>query len=57
MLKMKNKINLKILLLLIIISYIVINIFWNDSYKVENFFRIIAAITIFLMIKEGLRKT
>lgn len=51
---MSKKKYLRVLLLLIIISYTVINIFWKDAYKVENFFRIIAALNIIFMIKEGL---
>ena len=45
---------LKVIFLFIIISYIIVNIFWEDSYKVETFFRIIAAINLIFIIKERL---
>lgn len=49
---MEEKKYLKITFLLIIISYILVNLFWKDAYKVENFFRIIAAINLILIIIE-----
>ncbi|WP_321378834.1 hypothetical protein [Trichococcus shcherbakoviae] len=45
---------LKVIFLVIIVSYIIVNIFWEDSYKVETFFRIIAAINLIFIIKERL---
>lgn len=51
MIKMKY---LKVIFLFIIISYIIVNIFWKDAYKVETFFRIAAAINLIFIIKERL---
>jgi len=45
---------LKVVFLFIIVSYIIVNIFWEDSYKVETFFIIIAAINLIFIIKERL---
>ena len=45
---------LKVIFLVIIVSYIIVNIFWEDSYKVETFFRIITAINLIFIIKERL---
>lgn len=40
---------LKVIFLFIIVSYIIVNIFWEDSYKVETFFTIVAAINLFFI--------
>lgn len=51
---MTKKKYLKVIFLFILVSYIIVNIFWEDSYKVETFFRIIAAINLINIIKESL---
>ena len=51
MIKMKY---LKVIFLFIIISYIIVNIFWKDAYIVETFFRIAAAINLIFIIKPEL---
>ena len=51
---MTKKKYLKVIFLFILVSYIIVNIFWEDSYKVETFFRIIASINLIFIIKERL---
>ena len=50
--EMAKKKYLKVTFLFIIIFYILVNLFWDESYKVENFFRIIAAINLIFILKE-----
>lgn len=48
-----NKIALsKITFLLLLLILMVISIFWDNSYKVENFFLILLAINLVIMIFE-----
>lgn len=50
--EMMKKKYLKVTFLFIIIFYILVNLFWDQSYKVENLFKIIAAINLVLILKE-----
>lgn len=49
---MKNISLSKITFLLLLLILIVVSIVWDNSYKIENVFRILLAINLFFMILE-----
>lgn len=52
-----NKISLsKITFFILILLFIIISIFWDNSYKVESVFLVLLSINLFIMIFEDKKR-
>ena len=52
-----NKISLsKITFFILILLFVIISIFWDNSYKVESVFLVLLSINLFIMIFEDKKR-